>query len=149
MNVTREELDALLARRGKPQGQPAPESRRNKYGAKRTEYDGRTYDSKAEAEYAMRLDLRVKAGEILFWKPQQTVYVEVGPGSWMYWRPAEALQHEGARLLLRCRLDFLVWTVDHEPEYHEVKGYRVRDWVLRRRILKLAGVPLVVSGRDS
>lgn len=38
--------------------------KRSKYGAKKTELDGVTYDSKAEAEYAAKLKLREKAGEV-------------------------------------------------------------------------------------
>lgn len=38
---------------------------RNKYGAKKTTVDGRTYDSKAEASAAVTLDLRKRRGEIL------------------------------------------------------------------------------------
>ena len=153
MNVTQAELDALLRRRGLPPGHPGLEPRRNKYGAQRTEYDGRTYDSKAEAEYAMRLDLRVRAGEIAGWGRQPTVVVctlENGSGlSWRY-RPMRGSrldsleQGEKDRLVLQCRLDFRVWRAEGGHEFHEVKGYRVRDWPLRERILRLAGVPLVV-----
>jgi hypothetical protein len=38
--------------------------RRSKYGARRTEYDGRTFDSAAEARHYAELKLREKAGEI-------------------------------------------------------------------------------------
>lgn len=49
--------------------------RRNKFNAKKTEYDSphfglRTYDSKAEAKRAGELDLLMKAGDVLFWLPQ-------------------------------------------------------------------------------
>ena len=37
----------------------------NKFGAKRAEWGGRTFDSTGEAEYAQHLDLRRKAGEVL------------------------------------------------------------------------------------
>ena len=43
---------------------------RNKYGAKKTKRDGRTYDSKSEAAYADRLEFLKKAGEIAFWLEQ-------------------------------------------------------------------------------
>ena len=35
--------------------------RANKYGAKKTEYNGRKYDSKFEASVAADLDIRLKA----------------------------------------------------------------------------------------
>ena len=44
--------------------------RRNKYNAKRTEHNGRTYASKAEAEYAATLDALQAAGEVVCWIPQ-------------------------------------------------------------------------------
>lgn len=40
---------------------------RHKYGAKRTDYDGRNYASKLEAAYAKKLDLRVAAGDVVFY----------------------------------------------------------------------------------
>lgn len=43
---------------------------RSKYAAVRAEYNGRTYDSKAEARYASQLDLGVKAGVVAWWIPQ-------------------------------------------------------------------------------
>lgn len=41
-----------------------------KYGAKRTEYNGRWYASKREAARAKELDLLIKAGEVVAWTPQ-------------------------------------------------------------------------------
>ena len=41
------------------------EPRRKKYGNRRTEYGGRTFDSAHEAEIYRGLELRVRAGEIL------------------------------------------------------------------------------------
>lgn len=54
---------------------PEPETRRNKYGAKRTEYKSllgftRIYDSMAEARYAASLDADVKIGLVRYWLPQ-------------------------------------------------------------------------------
>jgi len=42
----------------------------NKYGARKTEYNGVMYDSKRESEYARELDLRVRAHDILSWQRQ-------------------------------------------------------------------------------
>jgi len=44
--------------------------RRNKYGNRKVEIDGLTFDSKAEALYYSELKLREKAGEILFFRTQ-------------------------------------------------------------------------------
>jgi len=48
----------------------APSYRQNKFRSKRTEYNGRTFASKAEAARAAELDLLLKAGEIIEWIPQ-------------------------------------------------------------------------------
>jgi hypothetical protein len=45
----------------------------SKYGNKKTEYGGRVYDSKKEAEYAKHLDMRMKArgkDKVIKWTPQ-------------------------------------------------------------------------------
>ncbi len=42
----------------------------SKYHNQRTEYGGRIYASKKEADFARGLDLRIKAGEIKGWIPQ-------------------------------------------------------------------------------
>lgn len=44
--------------------------RRNKYGNKWVEYNGRKYQSMMEASYAVDLDLQLKAGLIKSWEPQ-------------------------------------------------------------------------------
>lgn len=41
-----------------------PKPKKNKYGAVRTKYNGRTFDSAWEAEYAKQLDLRQRAGQV-------------------------------------------------------------------------------------
>lgn len=44
--------------------------RRSKYGNKKVQIDGITFDSKAEARYYSELKIREKAGEILFYRLQ-------------------------------------------------------------------------------
>lgn len=51
---------------------PLPRSG-NKYGAKRTVYNGQTYDSKREAARAAELDLLVKARELRGWFRPETI----------------------------------------------------------------------------
>lgn len=43
---------------------------RSKYGNKKVELDGMTFDSKAEARYYSELKIRQRAGEILFFRVQ-------------------------------------------------------------------------------
>ena len=54
---------------------------RNKFGAKKTKRDGRTYDSKSEAAYADRLEFLQKAGEVAFWLEQVPMRL---PGGTVY-----------------------------------------------------------------
>jgi hypothetical protein len=54
---------------------PNPRARPNKYGAKKTEYGGATYDSRAEAAHARRLDLLQRAGDVLWWLRQVPVMI--------------------------------------------------------------------------
>lgn len=57
----------------------------NKYGARKTPFKAhfgeRTYDSRAEAAYAARLELLRKAGEVLWWLPQVPIPL---PGGVVY-----------------------------------------------------------------
>jgi|GEM_PF-3152594 len=68
-------IDIIRGRRmGKASTKPAKEGkgtgRPNKYHAQPTEYNGRRYDSKAEANHAMYLDSLKAQGIILSWVPQ-------------------------------------------------------------------------------
>ena len=45
-------------------------NKKPKYNNKRFYYNGNWYDSTKEAKYAMQLDLRVKAKEIVKWERQ-------------------------------------------------------------------------------
>ena len=124
------EVLARMAGKAAPR-QSAKDAPESKYGAIRTEYRGRLFDSKAEARAAAGLDLRVAAGEILRWEPQAVVEI--------FWPGTETR-------VLRARLDFRLFWPDGRVSYLEVKGYRVRDWPLRERILRAAGVSLEVVG---
>lgn len=47
----------------------------NKYGAKKTEYRGVVYDSKAEAKHAEGLDVLKRVGEVSWWLRQTPVMI--------------------------------------------------------------------------
>lgn len=67
---TPEELEAFRNRRKSapvaPRTIPLTPTKRSKYGAIKTQVDGITFDSKAEAEYYEHLKLLQRAGEILW-----------------------------------------------------------------------------------
>jgi hypothetical protein len=105
---------------------------RNKYNAKRTEYTSplngtRTYDSKAEAAYAAKLDIDRAAGIIDWWLPQVPIRL---PGGVTY------------------RADFLVnhWADGGDDlEFVDVKG---RDTAMsklkRKQVADLYGIEIKV-----
>lgn len=86
--------------------------RRSKYSNARTDYNGRTYDSKAEARYAMGLDMRQRAGEVLYWLWQVPFHL---PGKTVY----------------RC--DFAVFESDGSAHYVDVKGIETQLFKLKKR----------------
>lgn len=117
--------------------------RRMKYGNKRTEYNGRQYDSKLEARVAQELDLRMKAGEFTEVTPQYRIklYVYLPDGSkadiFTYICDFRCLKPDGSYLLVEAKgketevyrtkrkiLD-LVWLPDHlDHEYEVIKQGR-------------------------
>lgn len=77
----------------------------NKYHAKKTEYNGRTFDSKKEANRAWELDMLKKAGEV----------VEVE------YQPVFECVIDGKKI---CKYiaDFQVTYKDGHVEYEDIKG---------------------------
>lgn len=101
----------------------------NKYGAKRTEYNGYKYDSKFEAGVAQELDLRLKAGEITEIEPQFKIEV------WAYRQnglPAFKISH---------KIDFRVTNKDGSYELIEAKGAETTDYKMRRKFLENIWLP--------
>lgn len=113
----------------------------NKYGAKRTEYGGRKYHSKAEARVAQELDLRMRAGEFTEIEPQYRVklycYLPNGEKAYLfdYLCDFRCTKPDGSYLLVECKgaitdtyrtkrklLD-LVWLPDHpDHEFVEIRA---------------------------
>jgi hypothetical protein len=85
---------------------------RHKFGAKRTEANGRTYDSKAEARYAERLELRKRAGDVLFYLEQVPVRL---PGKTKY------------------VVDFVVFEASGDVRFIDVKGMETQVFKLKKR----------------
>lgn len=104
-------------------------SRRSKYNAIRTEYDGRTYSSKLEAKHAAELDLLKRSGQIRGWLPQVSLPL--------------------AGTKRRMIVDFLVVRSDGALELHDTKGIVTKDWALKRELIETAlGIPVtIVKGR--
>lgn len=112
----------------------------SKYGNKKTEYNGRKYDSKFEARIAQELELRQKAGEFTEVEPQFRIklYTYLPDGSkvdiFTYICDFRCHKPDGTYLLVEAKghvtdvyrtkrklLD-LVWLPDHpEYEFEEVR----------------------------
>ncbi len=92
-----------------------------KYGNVKTVYNGRRFDSKLEAGYAMGLDVRVKAGEVAAWRPQVRIPLMVN----------------GTKVADYV-VDFEVTHTDGAVDLVEVKGAETDAWKLKRNML-LAG----------
>lgn len=131
--MTDDEMRELRLRLG-----PRPYVKKGRYGnvAKRTEYGGVLYDSKAEAHYAANLDIEVAAGTVSLWLRQVTV--PLGPD-------------------FRTRVDFMVimpiWMAHFPNEnqrvkFVEVKGVETREFRKARKLWsKYVPFPLHVIKR--
>lgn len=101
----------------------------NKYGAKRTEFNGKVFDSKFEAGVAQELELRKKAGDIADYETQYKVEV------WAHrpdGTPAFKVSH---------KVDFRVHLNDGSFELLEAKGVETTDYKWRRRFLEDIWLP--------
>lgn len=102
----------------------------NKYGAKKTDFNGRKYDSKFEAGVAQELDLRLNAGDIRAVEPQFKVEM------WIY-------REDGVKAFkVSHKIDFRVTNNDGSYELVEAKGVETQDYKWRRRLLEELWLPL-------
>lgn len=117
VDVNSGEAKELLRRAARRKG--SPRETKLKYRNSPTKYDGRTYDSATEAEYAGLLDIQLKTGDIKAWKPQHTMELRVD-----------------GELITRYCIDFLVTHKDDQQELIEVKGAETKDWRLKWSLTK-------------
>ena len=89
----------------------------NKYGAKKTLYNGITYHSKFEAEYAQKLDWRVKAKDINSWDRQIKIPLDVN-----------------GKHICNYFIDFIIIHNDGKPEMVEIKGMETATWKLKFKL---------------
>lgn len=101
----------------------------NKYGAKRTDFNGRKFDSKYEASVAQELELRKKANDILDYDCQ--FHVEIPLYDQM------GIQ----RHTLRHKVDFRVHNKDGSFTLLEAKGVETADYKIRRLFLEKFFLP--------
>ena len=83
------------------------------------EYNGARYHSRAEAAYAMELDVRKAAGEIRSVRRQVNIDLPVN-----------------GVVVCRMVVDFVLEMADGSEELHEVKGWESREWEIKRNLFR-------------
>lgn len=96
----------------------------NKYGSKKTEIDGVTFDSKKEAKRYQELRILEKAGEIKDLRRQ--VKFELIPSQRIDGRVAERA--------VEYRADF-VYIQDGKQVVEDTKGFRTKDYIIKRKLM--------------
>lgn len=101
----------------------------NKYGAKKTEFNGYKYDSKFEASVARELELRKQGGDILDYDKQYKVemWAHRSDGT-----PGFKVSH---------KVDFRIHHKDGSFELLEAKGVETADYKMRRKFLENLWLP--------
>lgn len=91
----------------------------NKFGAKRSSYNGIQYHSKLEAQYATDLDMLKKAGQIKDWERQVKISLDVN-----------------GYHIANYYIDFIVYHTNGTTEYVEVKGFPTEVWRLKWKLFE-------------
>ena len=92
---------------------------KQKYKARRKEYNGIIYDSSFEAKYAFELDWRKKINDIKDWERQITFELKVNDV-----------------LICKYIIDFLIIHNGGKKEYIETKGFETKDWKIKRKLFQ-------------
>jgi hypothetical protein len=93
--------------------------RKNKYGNRKSEYNGIIYDSGKECDRAIELDILKKAKGIKDWRRQVTLPLFFGDYR-----------------ICNYRIDFVVTENDGKIVLEEVKGFPTYEWTLKRNMLE-------------
>ncbi len=91
----------------------------SKYGSRKTEYSGITFDSAAEAKRAAELDVLVKCGEIFGWQRQRPYVIVVNE---IY--------------ICTYFVDFWVAGKDGKWWLEEVKGHETPEYKLKMKLFR-------------
>jgi len=92
---------------------------RNKYNAKKQEYNGQRFDSKGEAAYAQELDFLIDAGEIQSYERQVKIPLKVNNV-----------------LICNYYADFIVIDKHGAKQLHEYKGMKTDTFNLKWKLLQ-------------
>lgn len=105
-----------LDKTDKPKG-----GKRPKYGNRKTEVDGKVYDSAKEAKRHGELVLLQKAGEIYSWAEQVTFLL---PGGVKY------------------RADFVVLNKDGTFTVEDAKGMPTKEYLIKKKLMASMGIEI-------
>ena len=112
---------------------------KNKYSAKKTNYNGLKFDSKGEAGYCEQLDWRMKAGEIQGYERQVKIPLKVN-----------------GLLICTYYADFVVTDKHGAKEIHEYKGLVLPLFQIKWKLLQALqnelfpeGVELIIIQHQS
>lgn len=123
MNWTEEDLRAYCERTGATvAGVANTEAKKpSKYRNKRTEANGKTYDSKKEAARAQELQLLVRSGEIAGVVEQVTFCLAGG---------------------VKYRADFVILKWDGSFVVEDVKGILTKEYKIKKRLMAERGLDI-------
>ena len=88
---------------------------KHKFNAKKTISDGIKFDSKKEARYYDELNLRVMAGEVVFFLRQVPFHL---PGNVTY------------------RVDFQEFHTNGEVHFIDVKGFKTPEYIMKKKMVE-------------
>lgn len=96
---------------------------RSKYGNRKVEIDGHNFDSRAEARYYAELNLREKAGEILFFRLQPRYLLQ------------EAFEkNKKKHRKIEYVADFEIHHKDGSIEVVDVKGHKTEVFKIKQKL---------------
>lgn len=99
---------------------------RNKYHAKKCEWDGEVFDSKKELQRYKELKLLEKAGEIQNLR-RQVKYVLI---------PSQRIDGKVVEREVAYKADF-VYEADGETVVEDAKGVKTTDYIIKRKMMLL------------
>lgn len=113
------------------QSKPEKEKKEGKIRSSKTDYNGRWYQSRGEAEYAQELDFRMRGGEIIDIKPQFKIAIKIN----------------GVHIT-NYFADFRVVLADQTIQYHEYKGFQTEIFRLKFKLLNALKDELLEPGAE-
>jgi len=93
--------------------------RGSKFKNQTTLYNGHSYHSIKEANYARELDLRIRAGELKSWRRQVPIELRVN----------------GQKICVYT-IDFVETDKNDNEMWTEVKGFRTPEWMLKWKLFE-------------